>query len=1048
MSDPRSPNTISGLVGWYTGLSGEVTSGSVSSWKDISGQGNHVTSITGSPQVSTSNVQGTTPGEHIVAFHYGNFDDHYGDGTRATAAQNGRIYADTLSSEVPPEFGGLVSGSTASGQTTYTWFPPSSVSVDVLVVAGGGTGGHNKEGSYENGGGGGGGGVVYNKSTLVTSGSRTIVVGQGGIIPSGNGQSKGYNSSGFGFTALGGGGGSTRDNQTNINGGSGGGAVNWYPNTTNGTATQPSSTSGGLGNNGGVAGQVASSDGGSAGGGGAGGVGNNGSSTTGGNGGSGTYQSNFYTYGVNGYFAGGGGGGGATAGSGGSGGGGNAGSSSSINGASGIAHTGGGGGGNYAPSGSAGNGGSGIVLARIRAIEGRGQTHFPFLYGTTADGLTFPTTVMTTTSNHTLFHVARYYKPSGAPSRGRIFNGATLNWLSGFHGGRSGVAYHGDPTNGGWVTPQTDLHGNQWVLSTDQRNMYRSNGTNRTSSGYSDGASDQLTINTRYEYSDWACAEVIVFDRELTSAEYLSVEAYLTVKYFNYGRVPTTGVLSGSLLNAIYYSGNEGVGGVAGYPISLGRIGQRIGNTYQTLLNVSDFRLTLSSGLIRRTYSHSVTTHPTTETALTNLFNGATRTAGPTVVNDINTRVAAAADYYGIIWIGYIYIATTGTYTFGTNSDDASDMHINYTRVTYTYGGHGVAADLVPYGSEQYTAYLEQGYYRFSYRFEEIGGGDGYQALWKTPGSTSWAVIPSSVFFHDDRDESTATEPFNPLNPLRVIGILDDISLKPGAAYSIRLLFKDYSGPQIRIRRSSDNQEADIYMGPFGVILNIEGTTETNLTTWLDTSTAYVKTWYDQSGNGNHMYSSQEPKLEYDSSKNSYMVNTNGLNTLRPLVSSTYNNLRIGNGAYSAIVTFKLNSTSAGRIFFSLGPANNNCGAESIHPLAVNSPGKFGGGACGGLSTWVTNSGTTPTTGSYTNMITTFSGGSSGTENVYIDDVLDKSATMTTNTPTSTDNRIGLGWIRNDGAGYTVDAKIFTMIFYSNNALSSEQRNLLYQLLD
>jgi hypothetical protein len=769
MSDPRSPNTISGLVGWYTGLSAEVTSGSVSSWKDISGQGNHVTSITGSPRVSTSKVQGPIPGEHIVAFHYGNFDNHYGDGNRANAALNGRIYADTLSHEVPPEFGSLVSGSTASGQTTYTWFPPSSVSTDVLVVAGGGSGGNNKFGTYENGGGGGGGGVVYNSSTPVTSGSQTIVVGQGGIIPSGNGQSKGRDSSGFGFTALGGGGGSTRDDQTNINGGSGGGAPNWHPHTTNGQATQPGSVSGGFGNDGGIATQVASNDGGSAGGGGAGGVGNDGSSTTGGNGGSGTYQYNFSNYGVNGYFAGGGAGGGGTGGTGGTGGGGTGGSSSSINGSSGANHTGGGGGGNFASTGNAGNGGSGIVIARIRVIEGRGQTQFPFLYGGTTDGLTFPTNVMTTTSNHTLFHVARYYKPSGTPTRKRIFDGATLNWLSGFHGGRSGVAYHGNSPNGGWVTPQTDLHGNQWVLSTDQRNMYRSNGTDRTSSGYSNGASDQLSINygsyAGSETSDWACAEVIVFDRELTSTEYLSVEAYLTAKYFNYDRVPTTGVLSGSLLNAIYYSGTEGVGGVAGYPISIGRLGQRIGNTYQTVLNISDFRLTFSSGLIRRTYSYNATAHPETETALTNLFNGATRTAGPTVVSDINTRVAAAADYYGMIWIGYIYIATTGTYTFGTNSDDASDMHINYTRVTHAYGGHGVAADGVPYGVEQYTAYLEQGYYRFSYRFEEMGGGDGYQALWKTPGSTSWAVIPSSVFFHDSRDQITSSEPTDPTVP-------------------------------------------------------------------------------------------------------------------------------------------------------------------------------------------------------------------------------------------------------------------------------------------
>ena len=80
-------------------------------------------------------------------------------------------------------------------------------------------------------------------------------------------------------------------------------------------------------------------------------------------------------------------------------------------------------------------------------------------------------------------------------------------------------------------------------------------------------------------------------------------------------------------------------------------------------------------------------------------------------------------------------------------------------------------------------------------------------------------------------------------------------------------------------------------------------------------------------------------------------------------------------------------------------------------------------------------------------MITTFSGGSGGTENIYINNSLDKSATMTTDTPTSTDNRIGLGWIRNDGAPYTVDAKIFTMLFYPNDALSTEQISLLNQLL-
>jgi hypothetical protein len=308
----------------------------------------------------------TTLTDDVLAFHYGNFDNHYGDGTVGAAAANGRVYADTVPATLPTKFGTIGTPSTASGQTTYTWTPPSTtMNANVLVVAGGGSGGNNKVGTYENGGGGGAGGVVYATDQTLNSASYTIVVGQGGIIPAGNGQTQGKNTTAFGYTALGGGGGSTRDSQTNINGGSGGGAVNWNPNTTNGQATQPGSVSGGFGNDGGTAAQVANTAGGSAGGGGATQVGFNGSGTVGADGGAGFLASAFgETYGESGWFAGGGAGGGGTGGTGGIGGGGSAGSSSSINGSSGANHMGGGGGGNFAPDGNAGNGGSGIVAIR------------------------------------------------------------------------------------------------------------------------------------------------------------------------------------------------------------------------------------------------------------------------------------------------------------------------------------------------------------------------------------------------------------------------------------------------------------------------------------------------------------------------------------------------------------------------------------------------------------------------------------------------------------------------------------------------------------
>ena len=55
-----------------------------------------------------------------LAFHYGNFDNHYGDDTRANAAKNGRIYSDTLTSEIPAEFGTFTMSGTSSNQTTYS----------------------------------------------------------------------------------------------------------------------------------------------------------------------------------------------------------------------------------------------------------------------------------------------------------------------------------------------------------------------------------------------------------------------------------------------------------------------------------------------------------------------------------------------------------------------------------------------------------------------------------------------------------------------------------------------------------------------------------------------------------------------------------------------------------------------------------------------------------------------------------------------------------------------------------------------------------------
>lgn len=72
------------------------------------------------------------------------------------------------------------------------------------------------------------------------------------------------------------------------------------------------------------------------------------------------------------------------------------------------------------------------------------------------------------------------------------------------------------------------------------------------------------------------------------------------------------------------------------------------------------------------------------------------------------------------------------------------------------------------------------------------------------------------------------------------------------AIFSMRLAKKNYTGPMVKVRRGSDNAEADFYAdvdGQLGTTYNGEGT---SVDAWLDGATGFVVTWYDQSPNARH----------------------------------------------------------------------------------------------------------------------------------------------------------------------------------------------------
>lgn len=73
--------------------------------------------------------------------------------------------------------------------------------------------------------------------------------------------------------------------------------------------------------------------------------------------------------------------------------------------------------------------------------------------------------------------------------------------------------------------------------------------------------------------------------------------------------------------------------------------------------------------------------------------------------------------------------------------------------------------------------------------------------------------------------------------------ILDRLSVSSSAAYSLRKLRNAYTGNAIRVRRSSDNAEADIGFTTSGDLDTVA------LLAHCGAGNGFVTTWYDQSGN-------------------------------------------------------------------------------------------------------------------------------------------------------------------------------------------------------
>ncbi len=71
-----------------------------------------------------------------------------------------------------------------------------------------------------------------------------------------------------------------------------------------------------------------------------------------------------------------------------------------------------------------------------------------------------------------------------------------------------------------------------------------------------------------------------------------------------------------------------------------------------------------------------------------------------------------------------------------------------------------------------------------------------------------------------------------------------DISQNTSFAYSMRLLSDSYTGPLVRLRRSSDNAQQDFYPS------DDDRLSTSQIAAWAGNSTLYLSIWYDQSNAG------------------------------------------------------------------------------------------------------------------------------------------------------------------------------------------------------
>ena len=168
------------------------------------------------------------------------------------------------------------------------------------------------------------------------------------------------------------------------------------------------------------------------------------------------------------------------------------------------------------------------VRGEIEVDSDESSNNQKFIFGSTQAGLRFPQTAMSTGRKYTLVHVAKY----AGSTKGRIFQGTNNSFISGFKSGYTGTSHR---AGSGYIAHWDNEGQERFIVHVDQKHLLRKDGLRRSGlTNFSALIPSQLTINygeVDAENSDWAAAEVLIYNRELSTEEIRKLENFLMRKY-------------------------------------------------------------------------------------------------------------------------------------------------------------------------------------------------------------------------------------------------------------------------------------------------------------------------------------------------------------------------------------------------------------------------------------------------------------------------------------------------------------------------------------